>query len=508
MNCPSCAAPLDAEGVCTACGALSATFFHTLDLGPPQVAAAVANGLDFYQLLGVQPSATVRQVARRYRKLRVLFPDDPSQLAAEPARRLALLETAGRTLTDPALRRLYDELRAAREVELRTAALRCPGCSAPVPPEMLADGARRSGTPRCAYCGTPLPSRAAPPPAPPADGPPAAEPVDYYGLLGLHPAHLVAGPADPDAGRLSLFPSAGPRLGEHTSLAEIAAPPTAEEVDAAAYTRERELLLAPGLPADVREARAAEVDTARRILRDERLRARYDTLWRAFQRGTLNAGHLEALAALQEEVRPEITSAAPSEAEAHALLGQGRGYLEASLPRDAIEPLRRAVQALPGSAEAHATYARAILASADPLDLGAHMLRQALASLERSEALGAAPANSRALVALCRGLLARDAGDPAAAEAELQRAVREDGRLAAAWRALAALALGRAAYQEAIACCRRALAVERRDQRALLMLAAACLRGGQRREAESAAAEIAALRGAGWTAAEVLREIG
>src|SRR5215212_10883441 len=109
--CPSCAAPLDEEGICISCGALARGFFRGLDLGTPAIAAAVANGLDFYQLLGVAPEADIRTVARRYRQLRVLFPDDPSSLATAPARRLALLEVAGRVLTDPQLRRTYDQLR-------------------------------------------------------------------------------------------------------------------------------------------------------------------------------------------------------------------------------------------------------------------------------------------------------------------------------------------------------------------------------------------------------------
>jgi hypothetical protein len=45
--CPSCAAPLDEEGICTSCGALTRGFFRGLYLGTPQKAAAVANGLDF-----------------------------------------------------------------------------------------------------------------------------------------------------------------------------------------------------------------------------------------------------------------------------------------------------------------------------------------------------------------------------------------------------------------------------------------------------------------------------
>src|ERR671939_300588 len=101
--CPSCSAPLDDEGICTSCGALARGFFRGLDLGAPRIADAVARGLDFYRLLGVAPDLETRAIARRYRQLRVLFPDDPSRLTDEPARRLALLELAGRVLTDPRL---------------------------------------------------------------------------------------------------------------------------------------------------------------------------------------------------------------------------------------------------------------------------------------------------------------------------------------------------------------------------------------------------------------------
>jgi curved DNA-binding protein CbpA len=504
-NCPSCAAPLDAEGVCTACGALSRGFFRSLNLGVPQIANAVARGLDFYHLLGVAPAATIHDVARRYRKLRVLFPDDPSQLAPEPARRLSLLETAGRTLTDPRLRRVYDQLRAERQVALRAEVLRCAGCAAPL------EGAPEPGVSlRCPYCGTLAPAASPAPLAPlPGDGKPAAEPVDYYALLGLNPAHLTSPPGHEVTRSVELF-SFGPSRRGDDLPAMPAGPPQLAEVDAAGYAREREVLLAGGLAPEVREARAAEVDLARRILRDERRRARYDALWRTFQQGTMNAGHLEALAALQDEVRAEVAGVpdAPSGEEALALLRQGRGYLDAGLARDALEPLRRAVQALADSAEAHSAYARAILASGDPLDLGGHLLRQALASIAAAHRLGAPLTDAEALGALCRGLLARDAGDERTAEAELQRAVASNSRLAAGWRALAALALSRGDEQQAISACGRALAVDRRDERALLMLAAACLRTRQRRQAHDAAAEIAALRGAGWSADDVLREIG
>src|SRR5215211_6782014 len=139
--CPSCAAPLDEEGICTSCGALTRGFFRGLDLGAPQLATAVANGLDFYLLLGVAPAADIRSIARRYRQLRVLFPDDPTDLAPEPARRLELLELAGRALTDPGLRQTYDQLRSSG-VAVTNQVLRCSGCAAPLPPDAA----------RCGFC--------------------------------------------------------------------------------------------------------------------------------------------------------------------------------------------------------------------------------------------------------------------------------------------------------------------------------------------------------------------
>src|SRR5262249_19450381 len=167
-----------------------------------------------------------------------------------------------------------------------------------------------------------------------------------------------------------------------------------------------------------------------------------------FRQGLLGGGRLESLRNLQDLVRADIAEERGeqvSSSEGAALLKQGLGYLNAGLPREAIEPLRRAVAAQPGSVEAYSAYANAILLSDDPLALGGHMLRQALASLDALEKLTAAEQRSQALAALCRGLLARDAGDGATARAELQRAAGLDGQLAAAWRGLAALALARGA---------------------------------------------------------------
>jgi tetratricopeptide (TPR) repeat protein len=170
--------------------------------------------------------------------------------------------------------------------------------------------------------------------------------------------------------------------------------------------------------------------------------------------------------------------------------------------------LRRACAALPGQAEAHALYASAILASADPLDLGAHALRQALTAIETAARLGNPLPESAALLALCRGLLARDAGDMRQAESELSAAAQQNPTLAAAWRGLAALAIGRGAHDDAIEHCQRALKIDPRDERAWLMLAGACLRDRRYAEARAAAEQVAGLRGGGISVDAILADIG
>jgi len=507
--CPSCAAPLDEDGICTSCGALTRGYFRGLDLGAPHLATAVANGLDFYLLLGVDASADVRSIARRYRQLRVLFPDDPSHLAPDPARRLELLELAGRALTDPRLRQIYDQLRSGGAA-VTNQVLRCGGCAAPLPPNAA----------RCEFCGTPRPQTPQAPTAPPDSGPPAAEPVDYYAVLGLTAEHLVPALSPPLSGfqpgavgalfgMIDATDSIGAAGG--LPLAPHGGPPTPADVDAAALAREREILLAPGYAPQERDERVGEIEIARQILRDPRRRSHYDTLLLDFRKGLYGGGRLDALRYLQDQARADLAESrgeqVSSEA-AGALLRQGLGYLDARLPREAIEPLRRAVAALPRSAEAHQAYARALLEYDDPLALGGHALHQAQRSLDALAQLGVANQHQAALAALCRGLLARDNGDAAMGAAELQRAVELDAGLAPAWRGLAALALSRGATEAGLGFCRRALALDPRDERALLMLVAALLRAGQRSQAREAAAQVAALRGQEWTADAVLRELG
>lgn len=494
-TCPSCSAPLGSDGICPACGSLARGFFQGLDLGAPQVAAAVARGLDLYRLLNVSQNADAITIARQYRRLRALFPDDPSALAPEPRRKFELLQVAGRILTDPTLRSIYNDLRASAAAGIQKSVARCESCGAPLRVDEL----------RCQYCGSPRPVEPAPPATPPDAGPPVAEPVDLYALLGLSPVHLMIDPSSP-ARAVRLSPSAL----DATEVVRGSQPPTPEEVDAASYALQRQTLLRPGLSPGERDARMEELEIARRILRDERLRSRYDAFWQALRQGRFDHGHLEGLRALIDEVRAEETTTSGttlSADEADALLQQSRGLLTAGLPREALEPLRRVCAAQPQSAEAHALYARAILASADPLDLGGHALRQALAAIETAARLGAPLPDSDAQLALCRGLLARDAGDMRQAEIELARATQQNPSLAHAWRGLAALALGRGASSEAIDHCRRALALDPRDERAWLMLAGACLRTRQRAEARAAAEQVVALRGNGVSAGDILAEI-
>ena len=508
-SCPSCAAPLDEEGICTSCGALARGFFRGLDLGTPQLAAAVANGLDFYQLLGVLPDADVRSVARRYRQLRVLFPDDPSGLADAPARRLTLLEHAGRVLTDPRLRRIYEQLRASGGAAVTNTVLRCAGCAAPLPAEAM----------RCMFCGTPRPIEPQAPTAPPTQsGPPPAEPVDYYALLGLTAEHLIPALSAPIAGsgrgaHAMLALAALDRLGYAGSLplTPQSGPPSREDIDAAALAHERKMLLTAGYTLAERELRLAEIEIARRILRDEQRRSTYDMLLLGFRQGLLSGGRLESLCHLQGLARADMAEERGEQLSSGAgatLLKQGLGYLNARLPREALDPLRRAVGALPRSTEAHAAYARAILDSDDPLVLGSHMLRQALHSLDTLDLLRAADPRGSGLAALCRGLLARDEGDATTAQAELARAAGLDSQLAPAWRGLAALALARRATEEALGYCVRALAIDRGDERALTLAVGACLHAGQRANAREFAGQIAAARGEGWSAEAVLQELG
>ncbi len=489
--CPSCAGPLDDEGVCTICGSLSQSLFGPLNLGAPQIADAVAIGLDFYHLLEVPADADTHTVARRYRRLRALFPDDPHALAHEPARRLALLEVAGRALTDPTLRAVYDDLRGRRTAQLRTSVVSCAGCHAPLPPDAK----------RCEYCGTSRPSDPRPPSALAAPPPADAVLVDYYAMLGLNPSHLLAMPMVSETAW-----GIGP-IGDIRQRVPSDAPDL-DEIDAAAVERQRAILFTPGLAPQRREEQLAEIDVARAILRDQRRRGSYDALWKIFQRGAFGAIHLGGFESLRQEALAELGRDAGPPSDGAALLAQGRGMIEAGLPREAEGLLRQALQRGQTSSEADALYLRAALAMGDPLDLTAHTMRLARAALDRLRGSDHEPVNAAALVLLIEGLAARDEGRAEDAQRSLHAAARLDGELAAAWRGLAALALGRGDTEAALSAARRALHIDGRDERALLMIVGGCLRARRRDEAYLAAGQLAHVRGDGWDAARVLAEIG
>ncbi len=499
-SCPSCGAPLDLDGICTACGALSRGFFRELDLGTPQIADAVARGLDFYRLLDVPQDTDTRTIAWRYRRLRTLFPDNPSALAPEPAKRLALLEVAGRVLTDPKLRQSYDDLRLRGAEQVSNVVLRCASCAAPCINHASC----------CPYCGTPYPEQPAAPNAPPTDGPVQAEPIDYYALLEITPEHLNPAPsltATPSTARGGSFQSFDLYDFGGSVPARSFEPPNQGEIDAAALEVQRRVLLAAGYQSDEREAKILELEVAQRILRTPRWREQYDQLLLDFRRGVLDRNRLAALRSLQDSARAEIVSerggTIPA-AEAQGMLAQGVGLLRAGMPREAMQVLQAVVRALPQSVEAHAAYARAIFASDDPLRLGGHALRQALTSIE---AAGALLEDGPALAAVCRGLLARDTGDVSTAQAELRQAASLAPHHPLAWRGLAALAMARGDHKEALAAAHQGLAANPQDEPTLLFLIAVYLRTGQDDVARDMAHVVAQARGGSWAAGDVLREL-
>jgi tetratricopeptide (TPR) repeat protein len=492
--CPSCAAPLDADGVCTTCGALSRGYFRGLDLGPPQIAAAVSRGLDFYRLLEIPRDADTNTIARRYQRLRALFPDTPERLAPAPARKLELLEVAGRVLTDPRLRATYDSLREAAPSQPDLAVVRCTYCGAPLEPQ----------APRCQFCGAARPVEEKAPIALPTT-PPPVEPVDYYALLGLSDDHLHP---RPQAARVIM--GNDPRRPGGGALPPDR-PPTPGEVDAAALALQQQILMQPSVEPIEREAQLSRYELARRLLRDERRRPQYDALLLMFRNGRLGQPQLEALSALEDSVRAEIDEETGGRSNQHTaddLLRQAQGLIDAGVPREALPLLRRALQMPSAPPEAHQMFVQTMLANDDPLLIGGHQLRQIQASIAATAGAGRPIPDGDALLALCAGLIAREEGRTTEAEAALSQALSTNPQLSAAARGLAAMALARGANDEAIAHARQALLQNRDDEQALLLIAAASLRARRPEQAREAAASIARLRGPGWSADAVLRDIG
>jgi predicted Zn-dependent protease len=259
--------------------------------------------------------------------------------------------------------------------------------------------------------------------------------------------------------------------------------------------------------ADVeREQRYRELEVARRLLREERRRIQYDAILQALWRGMVDQIRLGALQQIQESILAEMHEGQSEQLSAEqvaATLQQAEGYIVAGMPREALPLLRATIAAAPDQITAHGMFAHAILASDDPLSLGAPLLRQALASLEKAPA----SEDRDGRVALCRGLIAREEQRLADADTQLRHATRLSSQKSVAWRALAAIALARADYSAAIEHAQAAFAADHADERALLMIVAASMRAGRREQAREAAAQVAQLRGGRWNVQAVLDEM-
>lgn len=341
-------------------------------------------------------------------------------------------------------------------------ARKCTACGANVPP----------GETRCGFCGAAQPEDT-PETQPVAQAALSGEEdiVDYYSLLGLNPSQ------EPDI----------------------------LETRRGVLRAQETLLLNEYIDAEERHRLTDNIEIGGWILTTARARGVYDGILMALRNGTFTAAHVTALSELQREAAQELglltDDTPPTE-----LLQQGTGYIAMGMYREAAQVLQRAVEALPDSAEAHYRYGMALLGN-DPLAAGSHEMRQAARSFQSAAALEPRLRDAPSLQALCQGLLARQDGDSAHAEAELRRALQMNPELSAAWCALAALALGQQRYGEVFSFCRNALLQNPQNEQSYLLLAAACWRTNQRDHARDAASRAARLRGEGWNAERILREI-
>jgi curved DNA-binding protein CbpA len=89
-------------------------FYRGLNLGPVEIASAVAEGLDYYLLLGIAPDASDTAVQAAYWRHWCTLPPNKARLPAALERKFTLLKQAGTILGDSERRRIYDQLRATR----------------------------------------------------------------------------------------------------------------------------------------------------------------------------------------------------------------------------------------------------------------------------------------------------------------------------------------------------------------------------------------------------------
>lgn len=492
IPCPSCGAPLDRAGHCAHCGSQARGFWHDLDLGTPELAAAVIEGLDYYLVLDAAPGDNHAMLSDAYRRRRVLYPDDPRRLHPQLARQLGLLEEAWRILGHPIRRARYDQLRGARADWPATAqpALRSVSCGT--------CGAALTRTASfCPACGAVQVL---------APNSIAEQPIDelpnYYDVLGISPRVVRPSAAQwqtrscRTSGLLDLL-TGDDDLADRAWLEA----PGDDDLRLAYVTRQQELLLRNDPQADL------SLEVAYRVLSDPPRRAAYDSLMHELRERGWTEQRMRALSALDREVRAELRGGTGS-ADGTGLLAQGKGLLKLNLPQQAVPVLQRAAQALPDSAEAHYSYGMAIWRSTDLMSCTGHQLRQGIVALQRAALLDP---RLDTLVApylgVWQGLLAYNDNDLVGAVGHFRATATRYPTFAPAWRMCATAALGQQQPEIALDACRRALALEPDAEPVLLVAIGACWRQGRTDEAVELAARVARLRGS-TSPASVLRELG
>ncbi len=492
VPCPSCGAALPGDGHCSYCGSQARGFWHTLDLGTPELATAVMQGLDYYLVLGALPQADSTTVAEAYRQVRSRFPDDPRWLVPQIARQLGIVEEAWRILGLPLRRELYDRLRSQHNQtgdEVR--AIYCQQCGSPVD---------RTAT-KCPSCGSPRAVETGPVVERPIDDMP-----DYYGTLRISPK-VMQRPTPMHQGRTMSRPLSG--FGG-ISLSDLAntnsfdvIQPDHDDVELAYLARLKELAYHP----DPEEEERVEV--ARQVLQDSSYFMMYEALREQFNDGHDLGRTLRALTSLDREVRAGLRGSNLKQVDGNALLDQGRGLMRLKLFSQAVPALEQACAALPTSAEAHLLYALALWGDGDVSALTPHTLRRAELTFAQAVELDASLATTLdPYIMVTHGLLCFNEGAKARAEELFAQAAAKHPSFFAAWRMWAAILLQMGRNDEALGACRKALKLNPRSEPVLLLALVACARQRQPERALELADRIAVLRGDGARAADVLRDVG
>jgi tetratricopeptide (TPR) repeat protein len=480
------------------CGSQARGFWHTLDLGTPDLAAAVLQGLDYYLVLHATPDASALALTDAYRRHRVLYPDDPRGLHPQLARQLGLVEEAWRILGHPTRRALYDRLRrtqSSSESDVRSAVrtLSCGACGAALASDRYA----------CPACGT-AQTVAAPSPT---SGSLVKDVPNYYQVLGVHPRIIKLTPEHHTSWTTATraTPNFPPLFRNNTAAAPDAnvqiLPPTVDDVRIAYLERQKELLFGSDPAAEL------AIEVAYRVLSDPQRRETYESLRQAAQKQGWSEEWVRALSALDRDVRAEIEGNV--QIDGTALLQQGKGLLALNLPQQAVPVLLRASLALPDSSEAQYTYGMALWNSVDLISLTGHQLRQCGAALSAAARLDPRLAPVvEPYIGVCSGLQAYNQGEMLAAAKVFSMMAAEYPTFTPAWRMYAAVALHNTQYEAALDACQRALALEPDNEPVLLLALAACWRGQRLEEACQFAERVAARRGGCVSTTEVLHELG